>query len=78
MFLKEIFNKIKFWRSTDRIGPDIIWTYWRIFFRSKMFKLCEAKFLYFGKSSEIDSCPSKREELLYVPVKPLSVYFTNL
>lgn len=53
MFLTEIFNKIKFWRSTDRIGPDIIWTYWRIFFRSKMFKLCESKFLYFGRSSEI-------------------------
>jgi acetyltransferase-like isoleucine patch superfamily enzyme len=53
MFLFEVINKIKFWRNTDRIGPDIIWTYWRLFFRSKMLKLCKKKFLYFADSSEI-------------------------
>lgn len=53
MFLTEIVNIVKFWRTTDRIGPDIIWTYWRVFFKSKMFKLCESKFLKFGKFSEL-------------------------
>jgi acetyltransferase-like isoleucine patch superfamily enzyme len=53
MFLFEVINKIKFWKNTDRIGPDIIWTYWRFFFRSKMTKLCQKKFLQFGNASEI-------------------------
>jgi len=53
MFLFEVANKIHFWKNSDRIGPDIIWTYWRFFFRSKMYKLCRKKFLYFGNSSEI-------------------------
>ncbi len=53
MFLIEIINKIKFWKNTDRIGPDIIWTYWRIFFPNKMLKICQKKFLSFGNSSEI-------------------------
>jgi len=53
MFLFVVLNKIKFWKNTDRIGPDIIWTYWRIFFKSKMIKLCQKKFLQFDSSSEI-------------------------
>jgi acetyltransferase-like isoleucine patch superfamily enzyme len=53
MFLFEIINKFKFWYKTDRIGPDILFTYWRIFFKSKMLKLCKRKFLFFDESSEI-------------------------
>ena len=53
MFLFEVINKIKFWKNTDRIGPDIIWTYWRFFFQRKMTKLCQKKFLQFGNASEI-------------------------
>lgn len=53
MFFREVFNKVKFWRRTDRIGPDIIWTYWRLFFKSTMIKLCQKKFFSFGASSEI-------------------------
>jgi acetyltransferase-like isoleucine patch superfamily enzyme len=53
MFFFEIKNKINFWKNTDRIGPDIIWTYWRLFFRSTMIKLCQKKFHSFGSSSEI-------------------------
>jgi len=53
MFILEIINKIKFWHNADRIGPDILLTYWRIFFKSKMLKLCKQKFLFFDESSEI-------------------------
>lgn len=53
MFFLELIDKIKFWKKCDRIGPDIIWTYWRLFFRSKMIKLCRKKFLHFGLSSEL-------------------------
>jgi acetyltransferase-like isoleucine patch superfamily enzyme len=48
-----ISKQIKFWNNADRIGPDIIWTYWRFFFPEIMFGFCRKKFLYFGVSSEI-------------------------
>lgn len=53
MILNELFRKIKFWKTVDRIGPDIIWTYWRLFFKTTMLKLCKQKFLHFGNSSEL-------------------------
>lgn len=53
MFFIQVIYKIKFWKNTDRIGPDIIWSYWRLFFRSTMVKLCQKKFRQFGNSSEI-------------------------
>ena len=53
MFFIQVIDKIKFWKNTDRIGPDIIWTYWRFFSQSKMTKLCQKKFLQFGNASEI-------------------------
>lgn len=50
--LKEIIDKFKFWKNTDRIGPDIIGTYWRLFFKSKMLKLCKKKFKHFADSAD--------------------------
>jgi acetyltransferase-like isoleucine patch superfamily enzyme len=50
--LKEVRDKIKFWKNTDRIGPDILGTYWRIFFKSKMLKLCKKKFNHFADTAE--------------------------
>ena len=51
--LKEIIRKYKFWKNTDRIGPDIPLTYWRFFFKPTMIKLCKKKFHSFDCSSEI-------------------------
>jgi len=45
-------GKIKFWLSTDRIGPDIPLTHWRLHFQRSMIKLCKQKFYYFGSKSE--------------------------
>lgn len=43
---------MKFWRSADRIGPDIPLTHWRLYFHSTMRKLCVRKFKQFGEGSE--------------------------
>ena len=50
--IKEIIERIKFSNRADRIGPDIIGSYWRLFFKSKMKKLCKKKFLYFSNTAE--------------------------
>jgi acetyltransferase-like isoleucine patch superfamily enzyme len=39
--------------NIDRIGPDILSTYWRFFFKNSMFKYCKSKFYKFGDGSEI-------------------------
>ena len=51
--LKEIVRKYRFWKSTDRIGPDIPLTHWRLFFKSTMIKLCKKKFYNFDITAEI-------------------------
>lgn len=51
MFLSELRERIGFWRSADRIGPDIPWTHWRLHFQSTMRKLCQSKFESFDDTS---------------------------
>jgi acetyltransferase-like isoleucine patch superfamily enzyme len=53
MFINELFKSIIFWKYADRIGPDIFWTHWRLYFNSKMIRLCKKKFNFFGENSEI-------------------------
>jgi acetyltransferase-like isoleucine patch superfamily enzyme len=53
MIIFELIKKIKFWRTTDRIGPDIPWTHWRLNFKSTMQSLCKQKFLHFGDGAEL-------------------------
>lgn len=52
MLIIDILKKIKFDVKADRIGPDIIFTYWMLFFKNKMKSLCKKKFKYFSDSSE--------------------------
>jgi len=47
-----VLEKIRFWKSADRIGPDIPYTHWRLYFKSAMLKLCKKKFKYFDDTSE--------------------------
>lgn len=51
-FLIEIFNKIKYCYHTDRIGPDIPFTHWKLHFKSSMQSLCIKKFQSFGEYAE--------------------------
>ncbi|OGS10212.1 MAG: acetyltransferase [Elusimicrobia bacterium RIFOXYA1_FULL_47_7] len=50
--LRELFRRIHFWNSADRIGPDIPTTHWRLFFKSTMLKLCKKRFKHFDESAE--------------------------
>lgn len=49
----ELIKTIKFWNNADRIGPDMLSTYWNLFFKSRMRKLCAKKFKFFGEDSEV-------------------------
>ena len=53
--LKEILDRIKFWYNADRIGPDILLTHWRLYFKTTMRSLCVKKFKYFGINAEFRS-----------------------
>lgn len=44
--------RMRFWHQADRIGQDMPLTYWRLFFKSEMTKLCKQKFAHFGEGSE--------------------------
>jgi serine acetyltransferase len=50
--ISEVFNRIAYWRTCDRIGPDIPWTHWRLHFPTKMQLLCKKKFRAFGVDAE--------------------------
>lgn len=52
MFLFEIIKKIRFNLRADRIGPDLPFAHWRLYFNSTMVKLCKKKFLHFGEGAE--------------------------
>ncbi len=50
--MNSLFSKIKFDRNSDRIGPDIPFTHWKLYFKKQMKKLCEKKFGHFAKSAD--------------------------
>tara|TARA_R110002050_G_scaffold97132_1_gene202063 strand:- start:13143 stop:13697 length:555 start_codon:yes stop_codon:yes gene_type:complete len=52
MVIFELFSRWKFWTNTDRIGPDIAGTHYKLYFKKAGRKLCEKKFKYFGEGAE--------------------------
>lgn len=52
MFIAEFIKKVRFDKGADRIGPDIPFTHWRLYFRSFMQKLCKKKFGYWGENAD--------------------------
>lgn len=50
--ISEILARIKYWKNAARIGPDILLTHWRLYFKSTMRSLCVSKFKQFGENSE--------------------------
>ena len=52
MFLSNLYAKYKFDIQSDRLGPDCIFTHWRLFFKKSMIKLCKKKFARFGDGAE--------------------------
>jgi acetyltransferase-like isoleucine patch superfamily enzyme len=52
---KELLDRIKFWHNADRLGPDILLTHWRLYFKTTARELCVKKFKYFGIDAEFRS-----------------------
>lgn len=52
MVIFELFSRLKFWKNTDRLGPDIVGTHYKLFFKKEGRKLCEKKFQFFGEGAE--------------------------
>jgi acetyltransferase-like isoleucine patch superfamily enzyme len=48
----ELSRRVHFWRTTDRIGPDIPWTHWRLLFPTAMRRLCLRRFAGFGEGAD--------------------------
>jgi acetyltransferase-like isoleucine patch superfamily enzyme len=53
MLFIDIINKIKYDLQSDRIGPDIPFTHWKLYFKKTMHNFCERKFKRFTDSTEI-------------------------
>lgn len=52
MVILELFSRIKFWKNTDRLGPDIPWTHYKLHFKKAARNLCQKKFKFFGERAE--------------------------
>ena len=52
MHPSDLLMRIRFWRSADRLGPDIPWTHWRLHFPELARRLCRDKFRRFGDLAE--------------------------
>lgn len=50
--LLQLINKYKYDVSSDRIGPDIPFTHWRLYFQKKMLSLCKRKFKKFSDTAQ--------------------------
>ena len=49
---REVRERIKFWLDADRLGPDVLATYWRLYFPSAMRAICKKKFRHFGNNAD--------------------------
>lgn len=78
MTISEFIERIKFWKTADRIGPDMPYTHWRLFFKSTMVSLCQNKFKHFDSTAEFRPgayafCCSKISIGKRVVIRPASI-----
>jgi acetyltransferase-like isoleucine patch superfamily enzyme len=52
MLLFELFERIRFWEKADRLGPDMLSTHLRLYFKSSARRLCKRKFKAFADDAE--------------------------
>jgi acetyltransferase-like isoleucine patch superfamily enzyme len=52
MLISDIIKKIKYDLGADRIGPDIPFTHWKLFYQNQMLRLCKNKFRKFSDSAQ--------------------------
>ncbi len=51
--IKGLIKKIKFDRTSDRLGPDCPFTHWQLFFDKLAQRLCQKKFFYLGQNTQV-------------------------
>ena len=82
MVILEFFSRMKFWKNTDRLGPDILGTHYKLYYKKAGSKLCENKFKYFGKGAEFRpgayafAC-SKIQIGKNVVIRPTTMFFAD-
>ncbi|TDO77436.1 acetyltransferase-like isoleucine patch superfamily enzyme [Flavobacterium chryseum] len=52
MLIIDIINKIKYNLGADRIGPDLPFTHWRLYYKKQMLSLCKKKFKHFSDTAD--------------------------
>lgn len=52
MLLLDIIDKIKYNKNADRIGPDLPFTHWKLYYTKQMLKLCKKKFKRFAETAQ--------------------------
>ena len=82
MKFSEVIARIRYWRKADRIGPDVPYTHWRLYFHSTMRALCKKKFKYFADNAEVRpgayaSCCSNIELGNRVIIRPGTMLFAG-
>lgn len=82
MMFSELRQRLRFWKTADRLGPDVPGTHWRLHFPSKMRLLCTHKFQRFGEGAEFRAgayaiCCSKISLGTRVVIRPGSMLFAD-
>lgn len=82
MKYSEFIERLHFWQQADRLGPDILYTHWRLHFKSTMLDLCREKFKHFGDQAEFRpgayaACCSKISIGQRVIIRPGSMLFAD-
>lgn len=82
MFINDLIKKIRFDKKADRLGPDIPFTHWLLFFKNSMLKLCKKKFKKFSDTSEFRAgayavCCSKISIGERVVIRPGTMLFAS-
>ncbi len=82
MLIKEIYHKYLYCKNTDRIGPDMPFTHWKLHFKSLMIKLCKRKFKYFADTADFRAgayavCCSNISLGDNVVIRPSSMLFAD-
>ena len=82
MKYSELKERVHFWQQADRLGPDVPYTHWRLYFKSTMLNLCRKKFRHFGDQAELRPgayavCASRISIGKRVIVRPASMLFAD-
>ncbi|MFC4209937.1 acyltransferase [Pedobacter lithocola] len=82
MIIIDLITKIKFDKNADRLGPDIPFTHWRLYFKKLMLKICKKKFKYFSDTAEFRAgayavCCSKISIGKRVVIRPGTMLFAS-